>query len=169
MSYVALAVAWARQESFALVAPAGCVPQCRGLLRQLAAEPPLLTPESLSAPPSRPLARATAPYRLFIVDEAHRFRNPATNRYRALAQLVVGARVLLVTATPVHNRIADLFHLFRLFLRDHELTGLGVPSLRRAARGAVDAQLLAAVAARLIVARSRTQEKAAYADGPVAL
>ena len=168
-SYVALAVALARQESFALVAPAVLVPQWRGLLRQLAVEAPILTHESLSATPSRPLARATAPYRLFIVDEAHRFRNPATNRYRALAQLVVGARVLLVTATPVHNRIADLFHVFRLFLRDQELTGLGVPSLRRAARGAVDTQLLAAVAARLIVARSRTHVRDAYPHGPVPL
>src|SRR5207237_3906281 len=46
---------------------------------------------------------------------------------------------LLVTATPVHNRVGDLCHLLRLFLRDHELTAFGVPSLSRAARGERDA------------------------------
>src|SRR5437667_58279 len=82
---------------------------------------------------------------------------------------VVGARVLLVTATPIHNRIADLCHLFRLFLRDHDLTALGVSSLRLAARAALDAETLGAVAARLIVARSRSRVQAAYAEGPLAL
>src|SRR5207247_1758135 len=107
--------------------------------------------------------------RLFVVDEAHRFRNPDTNRYRALAKLVVGARALLVTATPVHNRVADLFHLFRLFLRDHDLTALGVPSLRRAAREEVAPDALAAVAARLSVARSRARVRAGYERGPLVL
>src|SRR6266699_1505007 len=168
-SYVALAVALARREPFALVVPAVLVDQWRALLASHRAETPILTHESLSATQYRPLPPPSAPYRLLIVDEAHRFRNPLTNRYRALAKLVVGARVLLVTATPVHNRIADLFHLFRLFLRDHDLTALGVPSLCHAARGDVAAQTLAAVAARLVVARSRTRARTGYPAGPVAL
>src|SRR5205823_1432886 len=91
------------------------------------------------------------------------------NRYRALARLVVGSRVLLVTATPVHNRIADLFHLFRLFLRDHDLTALGVPSLWRAARGDADRHAVTAAAARLSVSRSREHVQAGYGTGPVVL
>src|SRR5205823_4140478 len=130
---------------------------------------PIVTHESLSATPYRPLPPSTVPYRLFIVDEAHRFRNPITNRYRALARLVVGSRVLLVTATPVHNRIADLFHLFRLFLRDHDLTALGVPSLWRAARGDADRHAVTAAAARLSVSRSREHVQAGYGTGPVVL
>src|SRR5439155_599519 len=114
------AVAHALGEPFALVVPAVLVDPWRTLLEEHGAKAPIVTHESLSATPYRPLAPSTVPYRLFIVDEAHRFRNPITNRYRALARLVVGSRVLLVTATPVHNRIADLFHLFRLFLRDHD-------------------------------------------------
>src|SRR3989449_4530419 len=51
----------------------------------------------------------------------------------------------------------------------HDLTALGVPSLRRAARGDVAAQTLAAVAARLVVARSRARARAGYPAGPVAL
>ena len=180
-SYVALAVALARKEPFALAVPAVLVPQWRGLLERFGVEAPIVTHESLSVSPYRLPPSPTVPYRLFVVDEAHRFRNPDTNRYRALARLVVGCRVLLVTATPVHNRIADLFHLFRLFLRDHGLAALGVPSLRRAARehagpqhaDHVDAQhaapLLRAAAARFIVARSRDRVRTGYDDGPIAL
>ena len=165
-SYVALAVALALSEPFALVVPAVLVRQWRGLLERYDADAPIITHESLSVNRCRPFPPAAARCRLFIVDEAHRFRNPLTNRYRALAKLVVGAGVLLVTATPVHNRIADLFHLFRLFLRDHDLTGLGVPSLCRAARGDADPHAVTAAAARLSVSRSRERVQAGYDTGP---
>ena len=181
-SYVALAVAFARAEPFALVVPAVLAPQWRVLLDRFGVKAPMLTHESLSsgdgsvgarhAVPLQPVRRSDrATVRLFVVDEAHRFRNPGTNRYRALARLIVGARVLLVTATPVHNRLADLFNLFRLFLRDHALAALGVPSLRRAAHGEIDPSLAAATAARLVVARSRGRVRDGYGAGasPVTL
>lgn len=53
---------------------------------------------------------------LVIVDEAHHARTPRTARYRALAALTAGARVLLLTATPVVNRCADRDALLALFL-----------------------------------------------------
>src|SRR5438874_4832092 len=170
-SYVALAVALAVGEPFALVVPAVLADQWRGLLAHFATEAAIVTHESLSAPSYRPLPSSTALCRLFVIDEAHRFRNPDTNRYRALARLVVGARVLLVTATPVHNRVGDLCHMLRLFLRDHQLTALGVPSLRGAARGDADADptALAAAAARLCVSRSRERARTGWSAGPVAL
>lgn len=160
-SYVALAVAIMRAEPIGVIAPAVLVDQWRALLTRLRVDAPLVSIEALSAPQFR--ARAgwrtlTDPAhqpRLFIVDEAHRFRNPTTIRYRNLALLVTGARVLLLTATPVHNRLADLLHLFRLFLRDDALAGLGLPSLRRAAHAAEDPARVAAVLPRLVVARSR--------------
>jgi Helicase conserved C-terminal domain/SNF2-related domain len=55
-------------------------------------------------------------YDLVVVDEAHHARNPATNRYFALASLARGAKVLLLSATPIHNRRADLVALLALFL-----------------------------------------------------
>ena len=168
-SYVALAVALALGEPFALVVPAVLVPQWRGLLERYHSDAPIITHESFSTSPCRPLPPSTALCRLFVVDEAHRFRNPDTNRYRALAKALVGARVLLVTATPVHNRIADLFHLFRLFLRDHDLTALGVSSLCRAARGDADPHAVTAAAARLSVSRSRERVQAAYDTAPAVL
>ena len=53
---------------------------------------------------------------LVIVDEAHHARNPATRRYEQLTKLTREARVLLLTATPVHNRTADMLALLTLFL-----------------------------------------------------
>ena len=166
-SYVALAVARMLGQAFTLVVPAVLVDQWRALLERLQMGGPILTHESLSRPSPSVSVRLRPPP-LFLIDEAHHFRNPDTRRYRGLARLVVGSRVLLVTATPIHNRPADLLHLFRLFLRDHALAGLGVSSLRRAAAGDVAETTLAAVAARLVVARSRERVRH-YAAGPVPL
>ena len=141
---------------FGLVVPAVLVPQWKRLLEEKEADAEILTHEALSRSPglSPGVGKATG---ILIVDEAHRFRNPDTQRYQRLAELCIGRRVLLVTATPVHNRLADLFHLFRLFLRDDALTALGVGSLVRAARGEIETDRVRAVAARLTVARSRTR------------
>jgi superfamily II DNA or RNA helicase len=54
--------------------------------------------------------------RLVIVDEAHHLRNPNTQRYRHVATACRGAHVLLLSASPIYNRLADLAHLFALFL-----------------------------------------------------
>ncbi len=165
-SYVALAVALARHEPFVLVVPAVLVSQWRALLDRFGVqEAPIITHESLSVVTARPPDRPTAAF--VVVDEAHRFRNPDTNRYRALARHVVGSQVLLVTATPIHNCVADLLHLLRLFLRDHALAALGVPSLRNAARREADRSLAHAAIARVVVARSRERVQTAYDGGPV--
>lgn len=167
-SYVALAVALARNEPFTLIVPAVLVSQWRALLDRFDVhETPIITHESLSVRSIRPSAHA--PSAFVVVDEAHRFRNPETNRYRALARLVVGSRVLLVTATPIHNSVGDLLHLLRLFLRDHALAALGVPSLRNAARREADRSLAHAAVARVIVARSRERVQSGYAPGPVSM
>jgi len=173
-SYVALAVALARREPFTLVVPAVLISQWRALLDRFGVqETPIITHESLSigahvvgAQHAAPLHRTAT---LFVIDEAHRFRNPDTNRYRALARMVVGSRVLLVTATPIHNSVADLLHLLRLFLRDHALAALGLPSLRNAARREADRSLAYAAVARVIVARSRERVRTGYDGGPVSM
>ncbi len=51
-----------------------------------------------------------------IVDEAHHFRNPSTRRYRALVTRAGTARLLLLSATPIHNCAGDLAALLALFL-----------------------------------------------------
>jgi len=65
------------------------------------------------------LSRAPAPcgrHDLVVLDEAHHARTTRTVRYRHLAQGLAGARVLLLTATPVHNSARDLRALLALFL-----------------------------------------------------
>jgi superfamily II DNA or RNA helicase len=153
-SYVALAVAAASGQPATLMVPAVLVPQWRALAARLGVAANVITHESLSAGTHVPTSPPAGP---IVVDEAHHFRNAETRRYRALARLTIGHAVLLVTATPVHNRLADLLHLYRLFLRDDALASLGVPSLRLAARGGVPAATIATAAARLTVARSRRQ------------
>ena len=97
---------------------------------------------------------------LVVVDEAHAFRNAATRRYRELARLCRGARVLLLTATPVNNALSDLYALLRLFLGDGDLADLGVADLRaflgpgRAPPGSGEPALRNALAA-LTVRRTR--------------
>jgi superfamily II DNA or RNA helicase len=53
---------------------------------------------------------------LVILDEAQHARTPTTIRYGRLAALAAGARVLLISATPIHNSRNDLTALFALAL-----------------------------------------------------
>lgn len=96
--------------------------------------------------------------RLVVVDEAHQFRNPRTARYRALARLTADAYVVLLTATPINNRAADLYWLLRLFLGDGALADAGVPDLRAALleRTREDDMLMRRAARAVVVRRTRT-------------
>jgi superfamily II DNA or RNA helicase len=69
---------------------------------------------------------------LVIVDESHHFRNPHTHRYRHVAPWLVGRPTLLVTATPLVNRLEDLAHQLLLGVRDDALLADGVISLEAA-------------------------------------
>src|SRR5690606_13241856 len=64
---------------------------------------------------SASLQRLPAGPRIWVVDEAHAFRNPATLGYRHLAQAVSSGLCVLVTATPLNNRPADVVALLDLF------------------------------------------------------
>lgn len=126
-TYVALAVAAVLQPRLPPVClvPAALIPQWRATARALDRE--IVTVSHQAASRGRlPAARQG----LVIVDEAHHFRNPATWRYRHTAPWLLGRRVLLATATPVVNRLADLLHQLLLGLRDDALAAEGIVSLR---------------------------------------
>lgn len=53
---------------------------------------------------------------LVIVDEAHHIRNPTTVRYREICRILLHSRVLMLSATPVHNSRRDLHALLALFM-----------------------------------------------------
>jgi len=87
------------------------------------------------------LQRPLNEYQLVVVDEAHNYRNPASQqRAGALRRLLMGQKrdLLLLTATPVNNSLWDLYHAIRYFIRqDSGLSEQGVLSLYRTFRSAM--------------------------------
>ena len=110
------------------------------------------------------LARSVPPLgervSLLLVDEAHAFRNPATRRYAALADLAAGRRLALLTATPFNNSPADLAALVQLFSGRDRFREFGIPDLP-AALATGDAGAALALAA-ISVCRSRRLVQARY-------
>lgn len=66
-----------------------------------------------------------------VVDEAHRFRNEATQSYADLLDICRGKKVILVTATPINNTIDDIFAQLKLFQPPKNSTIPGIPNLER--------------------------------------
>jgi hypothetical protein len=148
-SFVAAAVA-ATEKIVDVVVPASLLPQWRTTLRDFDVDARLLTHDGMVTDPFVPEGRR----RLVIVDEAHAFRNPQTQRYAALARRTAGARVLLVTATPICNSITDLKALIDVIAADDALRQRGVPSID-VAFDKRDGDLLAAVVSALVIRRGR--------------
>jgi superfamily II DNA or RNA helicase len=126
-TYVATAIAQ-RYSDCLVVAPASLTSMWRDALAVTQTTARLLTFEALSRADTDGFHGRRKPVQerhdLVVVDEAHHVRNPGTNRFFALASLARGARVLLLSATPIHNRRADLVALLSLFLgsRAHTMT-----------------------------------------------
>jgi len=73
-------------------------------------------------------------YSLIVVDEAQAFRNPDTQRAKALRRLLQGKpakKLVLMSATPVNNSLWDLYYLLTYFARqDAAFADIGVTSLK---------------------------------------
>lgn len=67
---------------------------------------------------------------LVIVDESHNYRNAQIRRYAHVARWLAGRKAILLSGTPVINRLDDLLHQLALVIRDDALALHGVPSLR---------------------------------------
>jgi superfamily II DNA or RNA helicase len=108
-TFVALAIA-RRFDNRLVVAPAALEEMWREALSRTGVAAGFISYERLS--------RGASDVRtdLIVLDEAHHARNPATRRYGHIAQLARNAAVLMLTATPVHNRRPDLVVLLSLFL-----------------------------------------------------
>jgi superfamily II DNA or RNA helicase len=100
-----------------------------------------------------------------IVDEAHNFRNPQTQRYRHLADLVRHSRVVLLTATPINNTLLDLQHLIALFAAPGAFRHLGINDyravFRRATTGEADVR---GVVSACVLRRTRRFLRTYYGD-----
>ncbi len=69
------------------------------------------------------LKRLAEEYDLYVIDEAHKYRNKNTNRWKHVRKLQKKEdgfpnKFLLLTATPLNNSIEDIFNLIRLFTDD---------------------------------------------------
>ena len=133
-----------------LIVPAALVAQWRETLASFGVDARILTHDALRG--DRFVPRRD---RLVVVDEAHAFRNPRTQRYAALARRTAGAKVLLVTATPVCNSLRDLEALVALLARDDLLADLGVPSIDVAFETR-DAESIERIVAALVIRRDRS-------------
>lgn len=60
---------------------------------------------------------------IVVIDEAHHFRNQASNRYRKLFSMMGGGKtkqMFMLTATPINNSFRDLQHLIELFTQKED-------------------------------------------------
>ena len=134
-----------------VVVPSSLLGQWRQTLERFAVPHTLLTHDQLLSAPFVPQPGR----RLVVVDEAHAFRNPRTQRYAALARRSAGARLLLVTATPVCNAVQDIEALIRLIVADDALAAAAVSSIDVAFAGRDDAAI-ASILDHLLVRRGRS-------------
>ena len=126
-TYIALAIAAALNagRATACLVPATLVDQWAETARRLQLPVQLCSHQQASL--GRLPARSGD---LVIIDESHHFRNRLTKRYHNVAGWLVGRPALLVTATPIVNRLSDLANQLLLAIRDNALTVEGILSLR---------------------------------------
>lgn len=137
-TFVALAVAH-RYSSILVVAPAALCAMWKRESARAGVCIGVASYEALSRgspPPAQP--------HLLVLDEAHHARSPKARRYAPLAALATGADTLLLSATPIPNRLAELRALFALFLgesvdaiSEHDLKALIVRRTAATVPGAV--------------------------------
>jgi len=108
-TYVALAIAqsWTRPL---VVVPASLRSTWEEAMRRAGVMVAMATHESLSRG-----AIPTGSFDGIVVDESHRFR-PTSRRHAALARLGWRAQLLLLSATPLQNRVRELAGQLALFL-----------------------------------------------------
>ncbi|AQQ09634.1 ATP-dependent helicase HepA [Sedimentisphaera cyanobacteriorum] len=69
---------------------------------------------------------------VIIMDEAHHFRNPRTNRGQLFMDLAADKKLYMLTATPINNSLDDLYHLINYFAqgkKDH-FSSIRIQNLR---------------------------------------
>ncbi len=115
-----VALALAREyERTSVIAPAALLSMWRDTSRRAAVKVHVRSLQQFSVARDAATdasASGTQGSHLIIIDEAHHLRNPCTRRYAGVAAFSRGATILLLSATPVHNRCADLAHLLALYL-----------------------------------------------------
>ncbi|MYH83727.1 hypothetical protein F4009_00270 [Candidatus Poribacteria bacterium] len=70
---------------------------------------------------------------VIIIDEAHHFRNPNSNRGRLLMELARNKKLYLLTATPINNSLDDIYHLINYFAQNNRrhFASIGMHDFRK--------------------------------------
>jgi len=73
---------------------------------------------------------------VILIDESHNYRNFSTNRHQNLMKLLSAGKrkkLILLTATPIHNSLMDLYHQLTLITAgdDTHFAELGITDLKR--------------------------------------
>ena len=70
---------------------------------------------------------------VIIIDEAHHFRNPSSNRGRLLMEMAKNKKLYLLTATPINNSLDDIYHLINYFAQNRRayFARIGVHDFRK--------------------------------------
>ena len=70
---------------------------------------------------------------VIIIDEAHHFRNPSSNRCRLLMELAQNKKLYLLTATPINNSLDDIYHLINYFAQSNRkhFANIGMHDFRK--------------------------------------
>lgn len=68
-------------------------------------------------------------YSYVVVDESHRFRNEKTQSYEILKKICLGKKTILLSATPLNNKLGDLLAQIKLFQKGKDSTIPGVSDL----------------------------------------
>lgn len=69
----------------------------------------------------------TSKYKYVFIDESHRFRTDSNPTYEKLATICHGKGVVLVSATPLNNTVADVLSQIKLFQKPRAST---IPNVR---------------------------------------
>jgi hypothetical protein len=124
-TWIALAAATAlTRRPVACLVPATVVPQWQRVAARIGVTIVVGTHERASRgglPPIHDLA---------IIDESHHYRNSGIRRYGHVARWLAGRAAILLSATPVINRLDDLLNQLALVVRDDALAIHGVPALQ---------------------------------------
>ena len=110
-TYVALAIAHTLGTRPLVIAPATLRHRWLDAAHETHTPLDFVSTERLSAPRATNTPHAS----LVIIDEAHHLRTPHTRRHQRTTEICAHARVLLLSATPIHNHTRDLEHLTALF------------------------------------------------------
>ena len=81
------------------------------------------------------IQKGTDKYSYIFIDEAHRFRNSATESFTMLHQICRGKKVILISATPINNYTSDIENQLYLFQSKQSGTINGIRNIEGFFRG----------------------------------